>query len=92
MSTPYISTGHLPDPETVVRLVDEAHARFRDDDTGDVSQVYPALARMPRDLFGICIAGVRGGRTLAGDAELPVTIMSVSKPFAQRTAASRCGS
>ena len=64
-----------------MRLVDEAHARFRDDDTGEVSQVYPALARVPRDLFGICVAGVRGGRTLAGDAEVPFTIMSVSKPF-----------
>ncbi len=67
--------------ETVVRLVEEAHARFRDDETGEVSQVYPALARMPRDLFGICIAGVRGGRTLAGDAEVPFTIIDVSKPF-----------
>ena len=59
-TTPYISTGRLPDPPDVVRLVDEAHARFRDDDAGEVSTVYPALARMPRDLFGICVAGVDG--------------------------------
>jgi glutaminase len=92
VSTPYISTGRLPDPETVVRLVDEAHARFRDDDTGEVSQVYPALARVPRDLFGICVAGVRGGRTLAGDAEVPFTIMSVSKPFVFALACATHGS
>ena len=36
---PYISTGHLPEPE-----------RFKSNGDGDNSQVYPALARVPRDL------------------------------------------
>ena len=81
MSTPYISTGRLPDPRDVVRLVEEAHARFRDDDAGEVSHVYPALARVPRDLFGICVAGVWAAGHSPATPSVPFTIMSVSKPF-----------
>lgn len=43
--------------------------------------MYPALARVSADLFGICVAGVRGEVIAAGDAEVPFTIMSVAKPF-----------
>jgi hypothetical protein len=64
---PYISTGHLPRSEMVRRLVSEAHARFRSHTEGPNSRVYPALARMPRDLFGICVA------TLADDGVNPIT-------------------
>ena len=50
---PYISTGHLPQSEMVQKLVSEAHARFKSHAEGQNSHVYPALARVPRDLFGI---------------------------------------
>ena len=46
-----------------------------------MSQVYPALAAVPGDLFGICVVGIDGGVYAAGDAEHEFTIMSVSKPF-----------
>jgi len=46
---PYISTGHLPEADTVQDLVREAHARFRSNTEGENSQVYPALARVPSD-------------------------------------------
>ena len=36
---------------------------------------------MPRDLFGICVAGTDGALYAVGDAEHPFAIMSVSKPF-----------
>jgi hypothetical protein len=49
----YISTGHLPEPERVQRLVSEAHARFKSNTEGENSQVYPALARVPGELFGV---------------------------------------
>ncbi len=61
--------------------MEEAYARFRADDAGEVSTVYPALARVPRDLFGISVRSVDGRETSAGDADVPFTIMSVSKPF-----------
>lgn len=78
---PYVSTGRLPTPETVRALVAEAHSRYAANADGAVSQVYPALARMPADLFGICVVGTSGTVYAAGDSDHPFTIMSVSKPF-----------
>ena len=78
---PFISTGHLPTPETVTALVSEAHERFKSNREGQNSQVYPALARVPRDLFGICVVGTSGNVYAVGDADHEFTIMSVSKPF-----------
>ncbi|MEI7688335.1 MAG: glutaminase A, partial [Planctomycetota bacterium] len=79
--TPYVSTGHLPPHERVGALVAEAHALFQANADGKNSQVYPALARVPSHLFGICLVGTDGKVYAAGDAEHEFTIMSVSKPF-----------
>jgi glutaminase len=78
---PYISTGRLPGPETVQQLVSEARQRFQSNTDGENSQVYPALARVSRDLFGICIVGTSGRVYAAGDTDHEFSIMSVSKPF-----------
>ena len=78
---PYISTGHLPEPEMVQRLVSDAHLRFKSNNDGQNSQVYPALARVPRELFGVCVVGTSGRVYGAGDIEHEFSIMSVSKPF-----------
>ena len=78
---PYVSTGHLPDQEVVRNLVAEAHERFKLHSEGENSQVYPALARVPSDLFGICVVGTNGNVFAVGDADYEFTIMSVSKPF-----------
>lgn len=78
---PYVSTGHLPPPERVRALVTEAHERFRANTEGENSRVYPALARVPSKLFGICVIGTGGHVYPAGDAEHEFAIMSVSKPF-----------
>jgi glutaminase len=77
----HVSTGHLPQPEDVRALVDAAYERYKANDEGQVSQIYPALARMPADLFGICIVGITGNVYEAGETAHPFTIMSVSKPF-----------
>lgn len=76
-----VLTGHLPPAERVRVLVDAAYARYRSDETGRNADHYPALAAVPRDLFGICVAGVDGTVYAAGDTEYPFTIMSVAKPF-----------
>ena len=76
---PYISTGHLPDAEMVPELVSQAHLKSNSD--GNNSQVYPALARVPSELFGVCVAGTSGRIYGAGDIEHEFSIMSVSKPF-----------
>ena len=77
----YVSTGHLPREDRVRSLVAEAHERFRSDTEGENSQVYPALARVPSGLFGVCVVGASGNVYPAGDADYEFTIMSVSKPF-----------
>jgi glutaminase len=87
----HVSTGRLPAPERVQAWVDEAHARFAADATGEVSRVYPALAEMPADLFGICVVSTGGRAFAAGDADREFTIMSVSKPFVFALACERLG-
>lgn len=80
-AAPYISTGHLPPAELITTLVAEAHERFKSNTEGANSQVYPALARVPSKLFGICVVGTNGNVYAVGDADYEFTIMSVSKPF-----------
>jgi glutaminase len=53
----YVSTGHLPSARQVQAAVDEAYRLYRAQASGETSQVYPALARVPGHLFGICVAG-----------------------------------
>jgi glutaminase len=77
----YVSTGHLPTPEQVRALVAEAYERYKAHAEGQNSQVYPALARVPSELFGICVVGTSGNVYAVGDADYEFTIMSVSKPF-----------
>ena len=59
----------------------DAHERFRTNRDGRVSDVYPALANVPQDLFGLCVVGVSGATYASGDWDIPFSIMSVSKPF-----------
>jgi glutaminase len=78
---PYVSTGHLPAPDLVETLVAEAHSKFKSTSDGKNSQVYPALASVPADLFGICVVETNGIIHAAGDTDHEFSIMSVSKPF-----------
>jgi glutaminase len=71
----------LPDPEIVQSLVSDAYTRFRANTDGAISQIYPALARVPSDLFGLCLVGTNGHAYSAGDIDYEFTLMSVSKPF-----------
>ena len=77
----YVSTGRLPSPELVTSLVDEAHALYKSNSEGENSQVYPALARVPSELFGVCVVGTSGNVYAVGDTDHEFSIMSVSKPF-----------
>jgi glutaminase len=77
----YVSTGHLPSAELVKALVSEAYERFKSNNEGRNSDVYPALARVPSELFGICVVGTSGDVYAIGDTNHEFSIMSVSKPF-----------
>ena len=94
---PFVSTGSLPPPERVQALVDEVLERYRSNTDGENSDVYPALARVPSELFGVCVVGTSGAVYSAGDAGVEFSIMSVAKPFVfalvcQRSGPTRCGS
>jgi glutaminase len=80
MTEAFVSTGRLP-AEVAQALVDEAYERFATNDEGETSRVYPALERVPRDLFGICVVATNRSVYAAGDAEREFTLMSVAKPF-----------
>src|SRR4051812_40727293 len=73
---PYISTGHLPPSVLIRALMTDAFQRYRSITEGENSQVYPALARVPHDLFGLCLVGTDGNVYAAGDAEYDFSIMS----------------
>jgi glutaminase len=77
----HVSTGRLPSPEQVTAMVARAHAQYKSNTDGQNSQVYPALARVPGDLFGLCVVGTSGNVYAVGDADYEFAIMSVSKPF-----------
>jgi len=77
----YVSTGHLPSPAQVQDAVDEAYRMYCPESGGEPSQTYPALARVPGHLFGICVAGISGRIYRAGDTGHEFAIMSVAKPF-----------
>ncbi len=77
----FVSTGRLPTPETVKRLVEEAYRRFQSNGDGENSHAYPALERVPSDLFGVCVVGTGGNVFGVGAHDYEFSIMSVSKPF-----------
>jgi glutaminase len=79
--TPFVSTGSLPPGDRVTELVTQAYDRFSGVSLGQVSQVYPALARVSPELFGISVVGADGSDFSVGAADHEFTIMSVSKPF-----------
>ena len=76
-----VSTGHLPPDEEVATLVAAAYERYQSLDEGKVADYIPALARTPRELFGVCVVGIEGGTFAVGDTAHEFSIQSVSKPF-----------
>jgi glutaminase len=79
----YVSTGHLPAPEMVQSLVQHTHRRSKPNSDGKNSQAYPALARVPSELFGICVVGTGGRISVAGSGVwlAVVTAMRISSQF-----------
>jgi len=59
----------------------ELHRRLRAHRDGSVATYIPALAASPADAFGLAVVTVDGHSYTVGDARVPFTIQSVSKPF-----------
>lgn len=76
-----VSTGRLPELDTVAAMLESAYRRYRPLTDGSVADYITALATVPPDLFGLAIARADGHVITAGDASHRFSIQSVSKPF-----------
>jgi len=64
------------------RVVNEAHARYKDLKDGKNADYIPILTQTPSDLFAVVIVDGSDGKVYAaGDADYKFSIQSVSKPF-----------
>lgn len=63
------------------RVVNAAHARYKDLKEGNNADYIPILTKTPSDLFGVVIATRDGKVYSAGDVDYKFSIQSVSKPF-----------
>lgn len=77
----FVSTGTLPSRDEVRAIVGTAYALFRQERAGEVASYIPVLAEADPAAFGVCVANTRGDTYALGDAEVPFSIQSVSKPF-----------
>jgi len=60
IEAPHVSTGRLPSADKIKALIAGAHARYKSNTEAENSQVYPALARVPGQPFGICMVETSG--------------------------------
>jgi glutaminase len=74
-------TTGMPSAETLQRVVNEAHARFKSDTSGKNADYIPYLASVPSNLFGVAIVTADGRVFTAGDVDYSFSIQSCSKVF-----------
>jgi glutaminase len=67
--------------EELQSLVNEAHARFKGDDSGKNADYIPYLATVPSQLYGVCLVTADGRVFTAGDVNYSFSIQSCSKVF-----------
>jgi glutaminase len=70
-----------PDPSQVADLLHATRYEFAGVDEGAVVDYIPALAGQRPDLFALAFAGIDGSLTASGDATIPFSLQSISKPF-----------
>jgi glutaminase len=72
-------------------ILTAVHRRVASDTGGDVATYVPALAAADPEAFGIAVTAATGAMFKIGDADVPFTIQSVSKPFSLALALDRAG-
>lgn len=70
-----------PSARDLQRVVNEAHARYKNLQDGKNADYIPILTKTPSELFGVVIATREGKVYVAGDVDYKFSIQSVSKPF-----------
>lgn len=77
--------------DAVTDALRDLHSRFAGDDDGELADYIPQLALADPDAFGLALISMDGHRYSTGDADVPFTIQSVSKPFVYALALSVLG-
>lgn len=77
----FVSTGSLPEARSIEAVLEHTHRAYAAVDTGELSNVYPALERSDPQHFGLALVSASGSVHTTGDAHVEFTIMSVAKPF-----------
>lgn len=75
------SLADVATDEDLQRVVDEAHAAFKNVKEGANADYIPILETVPSELFGIVVVTKDGRVFAAGDVDYRFSIQSVSKPF-----------
>ena len=70
-----------PSASDLQRVVDEAYAKFKDDQSGKNADYIPYLASVSSNLFGVAIVTADGQVFTAGDVNYSFSIQSCSKVF-----------
>lgn len=70
-----------PRPSPIERYLTTLHASFLALEDGEIATYIPELGKADPRWFGIALATVDGHVYEVGDARLPFTIQSISKPF-----------
>lgn len=78
---PLTAAAQMPSDAEFQRVVDEAHAAFKDLKDGANANYIPILDTIPSELFGVAIVTKDGKMFTAGDVDYKFSIQSVSKPF-----------
>ena len=76
-----LSAIATPSPTDFQRVVNEAHAKYKNLKDGKNADYIPILTETPSELFGVVIATRDGQIFTAGDIDYKFSIQSVSKPF-----------
>lgn len=75
-------TNPVLEPAEIQRILSEVAAAVRPlAAEGKVADYIPALAKVPRDRFGLCVHFQDGSEYAIGDCDEPFSIQSVSKVF-----------
>lgn len=73
--------GQSAEQLQILSVLNDLHLKYKSLRDGQVANYIPQLAKVPPDLFGICIATVDGHTFEVGDSNYLFTIQSISKPF-----------
>ncbi|MFC9246131.1 glutaminase A [Streptomyces sp. NPDC057136] len=77
--------------DAVTDVLGELHSRFAGVREGRPADYIPQLAQADPDAFGLALVSMDGHRYSAGEADVPFSLQSVSKPFVYALALSDLG-